>query len=91
MIYCSDDGIPTEISTTRKAAIYAVSTILNVSTLGFLHGLAVVYVVVIDELQVPSAEAALMMSVTRGVMYGSGITMLFPICSFLKSVDIFKI
>ena len=41
--------------------------------MGFLHGLAVVYVVVIDDLQVSSAEAALMMSVTRGVMYGSGI------------------
>ena len=72
---CSDD-VPTEIPLIRKAAIYIVSTIFNISTLGFLHGLAVVYVVVIDDLRVSSAEAALMVSVTRGVMYGSGMSIL---------------
>ena len=72
---CSD-GVPTEIPTIRKTAIYTVSTIFNISTLGFLHGLAVVYVVVIDDLRVSSAEAALMVSVTRGVMYGSGMSIL---------------
>ena len=65
---------PEEISITRKVTIYMVSMIMNMTTLGFLHGIAVVYVVVIDDLQVSSAEAALMMSVTRGVMYGSGIS-----------------
>ena len=56
------------------------------TALGFLHGLAVVYVVVIDDLNVSSAEAALMMSVTRGVMYGSGIDN-FSFCHILEIVD----
>ena len=63
---------PSEISAAKKAAIYVVATMLTVTSMGFLHGLPVVYVVVKDDLRVSSAEAALMMSVTRGVMYGSG-------------------
>ena len=56
--------------------------------MGFLHGLAVVYVVVIDDLQVSSAEAALMMSVTRGVMYGSGIVV--DVVKVMKIFWLFK-
>ena len=67
--------LKSKISNGRKTAIFAMSTLLNMIGPGFIYGLPLIYVELIHDLNVSRAEAALLISTTRGVTFGAGITL----------------
>ena len=79
VVFCSETlrfyRLKSKISNSRKTAIFAMSTLLNMIGPGFIYGLPLIYVELIHDLNVSRAEAALLMSTTRGVTFGAGITL----------------